>query len=96
MLNRTGQSEHPLLVQNLAGRLFTLLPLSVILPLDLLYGASQVALVLKNMPSSTGRCKRHGFDPWIGNTSWRRAQQPTPVFLPGDSQGQRSLGGSSL
>ena len=27
---------------------------------------------------------------------WRRAWQPTPVFLPGKSRGQRSLGGSSL
>ena len=26
---------------------------------------------------------------------WRRAQQPTPVFLPGDSYGQRSLGSHS-
>ena len=30
-----------------------------------------------------------GFDPWIGKISWRRAWQPTPVFLPGESQGQR-------
>ena len=28
------------------------------------------------------RCKRRGFDPWIGNIPWRRAWQPTPVFLP--------------
>ena len=26
---------------------------------------------------------------------WRRAWQPTPVFLPGESQGQRSLAGCS-
>ena len=29
------------------------------------------------------RHKRHGFDPWIGKIPWRRAWQPTPVFLPG-------------
>ena len=27
---------------------------------------------------------------------WRRKSQPTPVFLPGDSRGQRSLVGCSL
>jgi len=37
--------------------------------------------------------KRLGLDPWVGKTSWRRAWQPTPVFLPGESQGQRSLVG---
>ena len=31
------------------------------------------------------RCKRCGFDPWVGKTPWRRAWQPTPVFLPGKS-----------
>ena len=39
------------------------------------------------------RCKRCGFDPWVGKIPWRRAWQPTPVFLPGESYGQRSLGG---
>ena len=29
-----------------------------------------------------------GFDPWIGKIPWRRAWQPTPVFLPGESHGQ--------
>ena len=28
------------------------------------------------------RYNRYGFDPWVGKISWRRAQQPTPVFLP--------------
>ena len=36
-----------------------------------------------------------GFDPWVGKILWRRAWQPTPVFLPGESHGQRSLGGYS-
>ena len=31
------------------------------------------------------------FDPWVGKILWRRARQPTPVFLPGESHGQRSL-----
>ena len=48
---------------------------------------------------STCLCQRHsihGFDPWIGKIPWRRAWQPIPIFLPGDSHGQRSLGGCSL
>ena len=31
------------------------------------------------------RCKRCRFDPWVGKIPWRRARQPTPVFLPGES-----------
>ena len=37
------------------------------------------------------RCKRHGFDPWVGKIPWRRKWQPTPVSLPGEFHGQRSL-----
>jgi len=33
------------------------------------------------------------FDPWVEKIPWRRARQPTPVFLPGGSHGQRSLVG---
>ena len=38
------------------------------------------------------RCKRHWFDPWVGKIPWRRAWQPTPLFLLGESHGQRGLG----
>ena len=38
------------------------------------------------------RCR---FDPWVGKNPWRRKWQPTPVFLPGESHGQRSLAGYS-
>ena len=41
------------------------------------------------------RHKRHGFNPWVRKIPWRRAWQPTPVFLPGESHGQRSLVGYS-
>ena len=37
------------------------------------------------------RHKRHGFDPWVGKIPWRRAWQPTPIFLPGESHWQRIL-----
>ena len=39
------------------------------------------------------QCRRPRFDPW--KIPWRRAWQPTPVFLPGESHGQRSLVGYS-
>ena len=39
------------------------------------------------------RCKRLRFNPRVGKIPWRRAWQPTPVFLPGESHGRRSLGG---
>ena len=41
------------------------------------------------------RDKRGGFNPWVGQISWRRAWQPTPVFLLGESHGQRNLAGYS-
>ena len=41
------------------------------------------------------RSKRHGFDSWVGQIPWRRAWQPTPIFLPGESHWQRSLVGCS-
>ena len=37
------------------------------------------------------RSDRCGFDPWVGKIPWRRTWPPTPVFLPGESHGQRSL-----
>ena len=38
-------------------------------------------------------CRTPGFDPWVGKIPWRRAWQPTPLFLLGKSHGQRSLVG---
>ena len=39
------------------------------------------------------RHKRNGLAPWIRKIPWRRAWQPTPVYFPGESHGQRSLEG---
>ncbi|XP_055274995.1 protein-cysteine N-palmitoyltransferase HHAT isoform X4 [Moschus berezovskii] len=36
------------------------------------------------------RCKRRGFHPWVGKIPWRRAWQPTPVILPGESMERRA------
>ena len=48
--------------------------------------------MVKNQPASATDGKRPGFDPWVGKIPWRRAEQSTPVFLPGESHGQGSLG----
>ena len=42
-----------------------------------------------------GDVKRHGFGLWVGKISWRRSWQPTELFLPGESLGQRRLLGYS-
>ena len=59
--------------------------------------ASQVALVGKNLPAhaSAGDVRDLGLIPGLGVDPWTRKWQPTPVFLPGESQGQRSLVGYS-
>ena len=50
-------------------------------------------------PGSEGRVclrfRRPGFDPWVRKIPYRRKWQPTPIFLPGESQGQRNPGGHS-
>ena len=58
----------------------------------------------KDFPGGTSgkeparQCRRHKrrwFDSWVRKIPWRRAWQPTPVFLPGKSKGQRNLVGYS-
>ena len=48
-----------------------------------------MVLEVKNLPANAGDIRDPGLIPW------RRAWQPTPVFLPGESHGQRSLAGYS-
>ena len=62
--------------------------------LDWIYGfwqASQVVLVVKNLPAR--RHKGPVLNPWVRKIPWRRKWQSTPVSLPGESHGQRSLAG---
>ena len=49
----------------------------------------------KELTCNARDVKRHQFDPWVGKSPWSIAQQPTPVFLPRKSHGQRSLAGYS-
>jgi len=59
------------------------------------FSASQVVLV-KNLSANAGNLRNEGSKPGQEDTlrirkiPWRRTWQPTPVFLPGESQGQRS------
>ena len=56
--------------------------------------ASRVVRVVKDLPArSHAGDTRHRLDSWTGKIPWRRAGQPTPGFLPGESHGQRSLVG---
>ena len=50
---------------------------------------------VENLPAML-EPQRHAFDPWVRKIPWRRAWQPAPVFLPGESHGQRSLVGYGL
>ena len=53
---------------------------------------SLVAQIVKNLPA----VGRPGFNSWVGNNPWRSEWQPTSVFLPEKSHGQRSLASYSL
>ena len=41
------------------------------------------------------QCRKSGFNPWVGKIPWRKKWLSTPVFLLGESHGQRSLVGYS-
>ena len=70
----------------MAGRSITLPPMMVCL----LPPWPTFSLVV--WPQASKRC---WFDPWVKKIPWRRARQPAPVFLSGESHGQRSLMGYS-
>jgi len=47
------------------------------------------------MVKNLGAMQETEFDPWVGKIPWRREWLLTPVFLPGEFHGQRSLAGYS-
>ena len=49
----------------------------------------------KELAYQCRKCRRYWFNPWVRKIPWRRVWQPTPVFLPRESHGQRSLAGCS-
>ena len=50
-----------------------------------------MAQTVKNLPA----IQESWVHPWVRKIPWRRAWQPTPVYLPGEFHGQRSLVGYS-
>ena len=52
-------------------------------------------LVVKNLLANAGDLRDLGLIPGSRFPSWRRKWQPTPLFLPGESHGQKSLVGYS-
>ena len=48
--------------------------------------------MIKNLPAIQEMVR---FNPWVRKIPWRRPRQPSPVFLPGEFHGQRSLVGYS-
>ena len=57
--------------------------------------ASQVALVVKNLPANAGDARDTSLIPGLGRSPGKGNGQPTPEFLPGKCHGQRSLAGYS-
>ena len=72
------------------------LPLAGLLPgVEKSFLPPPISKVTQGTLFLAGRCQRYGFNSWVGKIPWRRAWQATPMFLPGESQGQRSLVGCS-
>ena len=61
-------------------------------PFDTYLRASLVAQTVKNLPAR----QEIWVESWVTEIPWRREGLPTPVFLPCDFHGQRSLAGYSL
>ena len=86
MLKEVWKETHPFMIEAH--------PSATMFPFGGCYCKSQVVLVVKN-PSANAGDKRHGFSLRVGKIPWRVAWQCTPVFLPGEPHGQRSLAGYS-
>ena len=67
--------------------------------LKILFGCagpySQMALVVKDLPAKAGDLRDAGLIPGSGRFTWRREWLPTPIFLPEEFHGQRSLAGQA-
>ena len=56
-----------------------------------LMGSQGVSEVKKKKKRSVPQYRKHGFVPYVRKIPWKRKWQPTPVFLPGKSNGQNNL-----
>ena len=77
--------------------------LSIFPNIDLLFSFYKIVLLFLRgglpwwLSGKESACQNRGcrFDPWVGKIPWRRKLKPTPVFLPGKSNGHGSLAGYS-
>ena len=58
--------------------------------------ASQVGASRKEPACQCRRHRRSGFNPWVWKIPWSRKWKPTPIFLPGNFHGKRSLVGCKV
>ena len=70
-----------ILVLRITGRLSLLIP----------HTHKRETSLVAQMVKSRLQCRRPRFEPWVRKIPWRRKWQSTPVFLPGESHGWRSL-----
>ena len=68
-------------------------PMDCSLPGSSVHGIFQARVLEWVAIAFSRRHKRRRFDPWVKKIPWSRKWQPTPVLLPGKSQGRRSLVG---
>ena len=68
--------------------------INILYTLFYIWGIS-LAIRHLNPPAKVGDVKRCKFGHWVGKIPWRWKWQPTPIFLPGEFHGRRSLAGYS-
>ena len=97
--------DHPVQTSGVKHWQFHTVPSTYILIYDYVIETSYIlynyAIFAMDFPGglvveSNWQCRRRrqlGFSPQVGKIPWRRKWHPTPVFLPGESHGQRSLAG---
>ena len=72
-----------------------LFSLSFLPPSQMTFYYTHYSSVFFYIEEHIGDARDAGFNPRVRKIPWRRKWQPTPVFLPGESHGQRSLAGYS-
>ena len=74
---------------------YYLTPNNMFVPTLIIFKSEVLQLLLASLVAQTVNNPPEMQDTWVGKIPWRRAWLPTPVFLPREFHGQRSLGGSS-
>ena len=59
-----------------------------------MFASHKILQTVKSLPARQ-EMQETWVDPWVRKMPWRKERLPTPVFLPEESHGQRSLVGYS-